>query len=69
VERLTQAALARVQSCTWANVREQWLRAYRAVSSPTPNFSTTEDTVDTEVNGKSDQGFSSVSSVSPVVER
>jgi glycosyltransferase involved in cell wall biosynthesis len=69
VERLTQAALARVQSCTWANVREQWLRAYRAVSSPTPNLSTTEDTVDTEVNGKSDQGFSSVSSVSPVVER
>jgi glycosyltransferase involved in cell wall biosynthesis len=28
-ERLIQAAFARVQSCTWAHVREQWLRAYR----------------------------------------
>jgi glycosyltransferase involved in cell wall biosynthesis len=48
-ERLTQAAFARVQSCTWANVREQWLRAYWQTLLAPPNLSTTEDTVDTAV--------------------
>jgi glycosyltransferase involved in cell wall biosynthesis len=28
-ERLSRAAYAHVESCTWTNVREQWLRAYR----------------------------------------
>jgi glycosyltransferase involved in cell wall biosynthesis len=32
-ERLTRAALARVQSCTWAKVREQWLRVYREAAA------------------------------------
>ena len=30
-DRLIRAAHARVQSCTWANVRQQWLDAYRSV--------------------------------------
>src|SRR5262245_5937493 len=29
--RVIRAASARVQSCTWSNVREQWLDAYRSV--------------------------------------
>jgi L-malate glycosyltransferase len=68
-ETLTGAAFSRVQSCTWPNVREQWLRVYRAVSSPTANLSTTEDTVATAVDDKSQRGFSSVPSASSVVER
>ena len=28
-DRLSRAAYAHVESCTWTNVREQWLRAYR----------------------------------------
>ena len=65
-----QAALARVQSCTWASVREQWLRAYWEVCpSALTHLSTTEDTVDTEAMSQTERDFSSVSSVSPVVER
>jgi glycosyltransferase involved in cell wall biosynthesis len=67
-ERLTRAAYARVQSCTWAHVREQWLRAYRAVSARNPDLATTEDTADTDGQTKPDPRFSSASSVSSVVE-
>jgi glycosyltransferase involved in cell wall biosynthesis len=72
-DSLTRAAYARVQSCTWANVRGQWLRAYRSVlraetCTGAKTLSTTEDTGDAEVQTKRDQDFSPVASVSPVVE-
>ena len=72
-DRMTRAAFARVQSCTWANVREQWVDAYRSVLCDTRRsvaneLSTTEDTEDAEGQPVGDQGFSSVSSVSSVVE-
>ena len=34
--RLVRAGVARVQSCTWSNVREQWLSAYRSVLRESP---------------------------------
>jgi glycosyltransferase involved in cell wall biosynthesis len=68
-EQLTRAALARVQSCTWATVREQWLRAYREVLRRASRLSITEETVEMRANSETDRDFSSVSSVSPVVER
>jgi glycosyltransferase involved in cell wall biosynthesis len=72
-DRLIRAAHARVQTCTWANVREQWLEAYRSVlrvpsRGVASHLSTTEDTEDAEGRQVRDQGFSSVSSVSSVVE-
>jgi len=72
-DRLIRAAHARVQSCTWANVREQWIDAYRSVlRAPSctlaHELATTEDTKDTEGQMIGDQDFSSVSSVSSVVE-
>ena len=59
--RLARAGLARVQSCTWSNVREQWLHAYRGVL---PELSTTGDTGAAENANKNNP----VSSVSSVVE-
>jgi len=57
--RLVRAGVARVQSCTWSNVREQWLGAYRGVL---PKLATTEDTGDAE-NATNKTPVSSVSSV------
>ena len=69
-DRLIRAAYARVQSCTWSSVREQWLAAYRDVlgsSADARNLSTTEDTEDTE-DAEDKTDLTSVSSVSSVVE-
>jgi glycosyltransferase involved in cell wall biosynthesis len=33
--RLTEAAFATCQACTWPRIREQWVRAYRSVCPAT----------------------------------
>jgi len=70
-DRLIREAHARVQSCTWPHVREQWVDAYRSVmrAPNTTQLSTTKDTEDAEGRTNRDGNFSSVSSVSSVVER
>jgi L-malate glycosyltransferase len=65
--RLARAAYATCHACTWPEVRDQWVCAYRSVL-PAATRSTTEVTEDAETRAGRSKDFSSASTVSSVVE-